>query len=341
MLIMVTIDAAHPSAVAPLGLPGLDLNLLLAFDALMDTCNVTRAAERLGITQSAMSHKLRRLRDTFDDPLLVGGRQGMYPTPRAERLAEPVRRALRELRVALRAAEPFDAATARRTFVVASSDYAEFEILPRVLERLSADAPGVDVHMVVTWADLPARLESGAVDLSVGPELPPVAGLKCTTVGREDFVCLVRADHPGVGETLDLDTYLRLPHLLVSPGGEIGGVVDEALAAMGQQRRITMRTPHFLGGPFIAARSDLVMTAPAALARRAAELLPLRLFVPPLSLPTTRVVMTWHERFDNDSAHAFLRDLAAVATRAVVVDDGGASSGLQPGQPLPHRVEHR
>lgn len=320
MLIMVTINAAHPSG-SPLGVEGLDLNLLLAFDALMDTCNVTRAAERLGITQSAMSHKLRRLRDTFDDPLLVGGRQGMRPTPRAQRLAEPVGKALRELRVALRAAEPFEPATAQRTFVVASSDYAEFEILPRVLERLSADAPDVNVHMVVRFAELPAQLESGAVDLAVGPDLPPAGGLKCTTVGRESFACLVRRDHPEVGDTLDLETFVRLRHLMVDPRGGGPGLVDAALAEHGLQRRVAMRTPHFIGGPFIVARSDLVMTAPVALAERAAEILPLRVLTPPIPLPTTRVVMTWHERFDNDPAHAFLRELAADATRAVIRDD--------------------
>ena len=117
--------------------------------------------------------------------------------------------------------------------------------------------------------------------------------------------------------------------------------VVRVLAQLGRERRITMRTPHFIGGPFIVARSDLVMTAPVALARRAAQLLPLRLFVPPVSLPTTRATMTWHERFDNDPAHAFLRDLAGGATRAVIRDDDGDLSGLQPGQPLPHRVEDR
>lgn len=298
---------------------GLELDLLLALEALLAVGNVTRAAARLGITQSAMSHRLRRLRDALGDPIVVQGRGRLVPTPRAERLGRVVSRSLLELRSALASVEAFDPATSTRVFTVVTSDFAEFEILPRVLEELTRVAPGVTTVMREAWPDMFDALERGTIDLVVGPQLDGVPGLVQRKVGSNFLAAAVRVDHPIVGKRLDLDTYLSLRHLVVDPSGSgTIGAVDRALEKLGRRRDVAMRVPHFLGAPFIVSRSDLVLTAPWALLRHFARLLPLVVFEPPLELPSGRVFMTWHERVADDPAHVFLRELTARCTQAVV-----------------------
>ncbi len=296
----------------------LDLNLLVALEALIAHRNVTRAAAAQGITQSAMSHRLRRLRALLDDPVVVAGRQGLVPTPRAERLGRVVSRSLHEMRAAIESAEHFDPATSERTFTVVTSDFAEFEILPRVLEELSRRAPRVTVTMREPFPGLLDALERGAADLIVGPQLS-APGLIQRKIGEDGFASAVRRDHPRVGRHLDLDTFVALRHLVIDPVGDGGvSVVDTALAKHGRVRDVAMRVPHFVGAPFIAARSDLLLTAPWALLTHAATLLPLRLFEPPLELPTPRTFMNWHERVNEDPAHTFLREVTARCTAAVL-----------------------
>jgi DNA-binding transcriptional LysR family regulator len=299
--------------------PALDLDLLVALEALLALGNVTRAAARLGITQSAMSHRLRRLRDTLGDPIVVAGRGGLVPTPRAQQLARVVTRSLHELRSALATAEAFDPATSTRTYVVVTSDFAEFEILPRVLEDLSRNAPGISTVMREPSPGMLDALERGDVDLIVGPQLPPTSGLLQRKIGEDFLASVVRADHPVVGKHLDLETYLGARHLVVDPAGAGAvGAVDHALAKLGKRRDVAMRVPHFLGAPFIVARSDLVLTAPFALLRHFAGLLPLRVFEPPLELTNGRTFMTWHERVTDDAGHIWLRELTARCTAAVL-----------------------
>lgn len=296
----------------------LDLQLLVALEALIEHRNVTRAAVDLGITQSAMSHRLRRLRALLDDPVVVPARQGLVPTPRAQRLGGVVSRSLHELRAALKIAEHFDPATSDRTFTVVTSDFAEFEILPRVLEELSRVAPRVSVTMIEPFPGLLEALERGEADLVVGPQVS-APGLIQRKVGEDGFGTVVRRDHPRVGRHLDLDTFVALRHLVINPVGVSGiSLVDEALAKLGRRRDVAMRVPHFLGAPFIAARSDLVLTGPYGLLRRATELLPLRLFEPPIELPLGRIFMSWHERVTEDPGHAWLRDVAGRCTAAVI-----------------------
>jgi DNA-binding transcriptional LysR family regulator len=298
---------------------GLELDLLLALEALLAVGSVTRAATRLGLTQSAMSHRLRRLRDALGDPVVVQGRGRLVPTPRALRLGQVVSRSLLELRSALASVEAFDPTTSARVFTVMTSDFAEFEILPRVLEDLSSSAPGVSMVMREFSPDMFDALERGAIDLVVGPQLDGVPGLVQRKVGANFLASALRVDHPIVGKRLDLETYLSLRHVVVDPAGsEAVGAVDGELEKLGRRRDVAMRVPHFLGAPFIAARSDLVLTAPWALLRHFARLLPLALFEPPLELPSTRVFMTWHERVVDDPAHVFLRELTARCTQVVL-----------------------
>lgn len=310
------------------GATDVDLNLLVALEALLSEANVTRAAARMGLTQSAMSHKLKRLREQFDDPLLVATRGGMALTPYAQQLLGPLRQALRELHGVWAGPKPFDPATSDREFVIVSSDYAEFEILPRVLQYYSQHAPNVRCRMLTPHPGLLTALEDGSVDLVVGPAMPPQLGLVQRRVAEDELRCIVRRDHPAVGETLDLDTFLSLGHLLTQPPPKAPGALSpvmEALRAIGKELRVMMSIPHLIGGPFIVAKSDLVLTTSRALAEAAAEILPLRVLVPPVPLPTFAIYMTWHERFTRDPGHAWVRELTARVTAEVVQ---GSSSRL-------------
>jgi DNA-binding transcriptional LysR family regulator len=296
----------------------IDLNLLVALETLVEECNVTKAAARLGLTQSAMSHKLRRLREEFGDPLLVQGQRGMVATAAAERLLAPIRKGLREIRAALRTAEPFDPLTSRRMFTVVTTDYAEFAILPKVLAYWTDHAPNCSSQMLELWPGMFDALEDGSADLIVGPQIPPIPGLVQKKIGEDGFMCAVRKGHPKVGKTLDLDTYIGLHHVQVAPGrkGPLGQI-DELLAERGLARKIAMRVPHFLGGPFIAAQSDLCLTAPRALLVHTAKILPLQLFESPFEIPRGRVYMVWHERVSDDPGSMWLRDLTARCTAEV------------------------
>ncbi len=293
----------------------LDLGLLVALEALIDTRNVTRAAERLGLTQSAMSHRLKRLRALFGDPLLVPGRGGLVPTPRAEQLVVPVRRGLSELRSAVRTDRGFDPKTSTRTFVVVTADFAEFSIIPRVLAHLTEHSPSTSAELREPWPGMTDALERGEVDLLVGPTTPALPGLLRKQIASEPLMCAVRRDHPIVRRKLDLEMYLSLRHLVISPTGSMEvGVVDAALNKRNLTRVIAMRIPHFIGAPFIAAASDLIVTAPASLLRYAATFLPLVVYPPPLPLERSRITMTWHQRMHDDPGNRWLRDLSARCT---------------------------
>lgn len=299
--------------------PPLDLNLLLALDVLLEERNVTRAAARLGLTQSAMSHKLKRLRELLDDPVLVPGGSGLVETERARRLGVSLRRGLEEIRAALHTAESFDPATSRRTFTVVSSDFSEIAILPRVYEHISKHAPHVSTMMREPFPGLMDALDRGEVDLIMGPSMPERSGLVQRRVSSDVWMCAVRLNHPRVKRKLDLATYLDLHHLVINPTGSTqASPIDVALERAGKQRHVGLRIPHFLGAPFIVARSELVVTAPRSLLVHAADVLPLRIVEPPIELPQVRTMMTWHERTNADPAHAWLRELSARCTREVV-----------------------
>jgi DNA-binding transcriptional LysR family regulator len=299
-------------------LKAVDLNLVLALDALLAERHVTRAAARLGVSQSAASHALGRLRALFDDPLLVRGPRGtMMPTPRAEVLAPAVHRVLVELAAVLRGDAAFDPATARRTFRIGASDYVELVLLPRLLERLGRIAPGVDlwVHSFTDHGD--DALTSGVLDVVLGPPRGSArpAGSYEKVLFDETFTCIVRAGHPLADARMTLARYCAAPHLLVAPRGTPGSVVDDALAAAGKSRRIAAAIPHFLVVPYVIAGSDLVATLASRVAAMFSETLGLVCMPPPLAIPKFQIALAWHERSHHDAPHRWFRDqLIAVAT---------------------------
>lgn len=287
----------------------LSLHQLKVLLTLLEERSVSAAARRLGVTQPAVSHSLRALRETLDDPLLVSGARGMVPTPRALALAGPLRRTVRELEVLLGGGAAFDPAATRRTFVLATWDGLTLSLLPGLLRRARTDAPGIELDVrPVPPAGSALALEEGTVDLSVEVRPRDVPGLRQRALFDDAFVCLVRADHPEVGDTLDLETFVRLPHALISPQGEGSGVVDRRLAELGRARHVAMRIRYFVAAPLIVARSDLVLTAPRSLAESLVGLAPLRVVAPPVELPGFTTFLVWHERADQDPAHKWLRE---------------------------------
>lgn len=306
-------------------LRAVDVNLFVAFDALARERNVTRAAERMGVTQSAMSHTLRRLRALFDDPLLVRGEGGMVLTPRAEALVVPLRAGLVSLSRALHAPGAFDAAHARRAFRIASPDLFDVLVLPGLLRRFAQVAPGVDLAVVPMPSTPGAALETGELDLVVQPHLvdgshdydfAAVGGLQRRTLFRDRLRCFVREGHPAIPRRggLSMKRYVALGHVLVSPRGEGAGLVDRALAERDATRRVTVRVPQFSTALAILEQSDLVLTAPSALARVAGRAVSL---APPVALPEHAVAMLWHPRFTEDPAHRWLREQLVAVTRDV------------------------
>lgn len=301
-----------------LNLTGLDLNLLVALDVLLRERNVTRAAEKMGISQSGMSHKLRHLREYFGDPLLASGRSGLVLTERAEALAGPLGAALGQLARAVQQPEPFDPASSRRRFTMAGADYGELVIMPHIMRGVLEMAPHIEIVLQrpkPNWIEL---LESGAIDIAIRPFMASAAGLRTRKVLSEGFVVVTREGHPGVGRRLTLQNYCALSHLLVNPAGDDFGIVDKFLAKRQLSRHIALRVSHFIGAPFIVAESDLIWTAPVALARRAQDYVKLRIFKPPLELPEVASYMIWHERFQDDPGHQWIRTFVAETTAGLL-----------------------
>lgn len=302
-----------------LDLHAIDLNLLVALDALARERSVTRAAERAGVTQSAMSHTLRRLRELFDDPLLVRGAGGMVLTPRAEALAVPLRSGLVTLARTLAEPRAFDPAHASRTIRIVSPDLFDSLVLPTLFQRLGERAPSIDLAVVPMPGRLSDSLETGDVDLAIYPVLldpePFDLGtqvdpeLQSRTLFRDSFRCFLRADHPALKtRRMTLKAFTQLDHILVSPGGEGPGLVDRILDSEGQQRRVAIRVPHFATALEVVAQSDLVLTAPSSLGTcTAASVLASR--EPPFDLPEHAITMLWHPRFTEDPGHRWLREL--------------------------------
>jgi DNA-binding transcriptional LysR family regulator len=289
-------------------LPDIDLNLLVALDALLVERSVTEAAQRIGRSQPAMSHALGRLRKLLSDPLLVRTPQGMVPTPRAQALAGPLRQILAQVHRTLQEPPAFDPASARHTFTLAATDYAELLLLPRLMERLAAVAPGLSLNVLPLGEGVPkAALESGQLDLVLGPFRDIPSELHQQILFHERFVCVVRTDHPTVGKELSLRKFLALSHVLISPRGTVAGVVDHALSAQSLQRHVALSIPHFLIAPFVVAQTDLIVTLAERVAQGFAAHLPLRLLKPPVELPGFAIPQVWHERLHYDPAHQWLR----------------------------------
>ena len=346
------VPRAAPTA-SPEQLAGVDLNLIVAFDALARERSVTRAAHGMGVTQSAMSHALRRLRDLIADPLFIRGRGGMTLTPRAASLVVPLRSGLATIGRALTQPNPFEPRSARRAFCIASPDLFDVLAIPPLLARIRHEAPGVDIAVVpANERRLPEQLETGDVDVAVmahieesraeGP-LASAPGILRRTLFYDRFMCFIRRGHRAVKakrgrggaadapSAMSLEAYAGLSHALVSPSGGGPGLVDHLLEEHGLARRIVLRVPHFYSALAIVAKSDLILTAPAALARLVPDGLAVVALPPPLRLPRHSVNLVWHERFSKEPGHAWLRgtvaEVASESARLPATGSGHAREG--------------
>lgn len=298
-----------------MNLQAIDLNLLVAFEALMDERHVTRAARRVGLSQPAMSNALTRLRRTFDDPLLVRTPSGMTPTPAAQALIEAVRAALGHLRGALEAKPGFNPAASGRTFHVLTSDYAEIVLLAPLVGRLREQAGGVSirVHRPPNVFQPPSRTAlSDSFDLAIGffPDaLSLDASVRSEVLFEEDNVCIASANHPSIKSRISIRQYAGARHAAVFYKSEGPGVIDTILAQKGLTRQLAVLAPHFASVPFIVAESDLIATLPRRLVSGFNKALKLQVLPIPFTIPPFRLSMLWHERVDSDPAHRWLREL--------------------------------
>ncbi|APR80994.1 Transcriptional regulator, LysR family protein [Minicystis rosea] len=311
---MTIIDHTH--------LARLDLNLLVAFDALLTERHVTRAAARLGLSQSAMSHNLARLRDLFVDELFVRTADGMQPTPRAQHLAEQVRTALAGIQATLQTSAPFDPARAERQFRIAVYDDMEIALLPPLLAHLAALSSKVriDVRPFVP-AEIPALLDAGELDLAIG-----VLGAARThhkrrvICGGDSYLCLFdpRAHDPAAPMTAE--RYAAIPHVRISSREEVEDGIDAALAKLRLKRRIAVSTPHAVSVPYVLRKLGAAATLRRSVALAAAETLGLATADVPLTLPRSAISMLWHASFDQDPGHRWLHAEILQVARGLTAD---------------------
>ena len=318
--VMNEIERAPSSPSAPAAAPnagdlaGIDLNLLVVLAVLLDEASVTRAAARLGRTQSAISHSLDRLRVLFDDPLFVRSAQRMVPTPRAESLRAPVAEVTARLRDLVLGAPAFDPSQARRRIRIAASDYLQLVVIPPLVRRLRESAPGVVLEVLGPRSRLLERLSRGELDFTLAVAVEESPSLYSQKMFTDRFVCLVSEDHPTVRHKLDRAAYLSLPHALVSLLGGPTGHVDRELSRTGESRKVAVLVPDFMVAPRILRGTDLILTLPERVARLFTGE-GIRLLDPPIELPQLTTHLVWHERLSRDPAAVWLRRLVDEVTR--------------------------
>lgn len=299
----------------------LDLQLLACLDALISECSVTRAAERMGMSQPGMSSALARLRRLTNDELLVRTARGMLPTPRARELAESVQTGMRAFEDVLGDRGPFDPAGARGSFTVATADFPGMLIFPRVMQRLCQEAPGLQMEMrLPDPAHIREWLSEGGCDIAVGyfPQLAD--GLRTSLLFEESLVCVAAADHPAIGGHVSSADFAQAAHVIFgspfSPSSLLETILDERFAGLGIRRRLGMRVASILLTPYVVAQSPLLAILPRVFAQHFAGFLPLKLVTSEFELPPISISMVWHERSHRLGMHTWMRGVI----RDVVAD---------------------
>ena len=292
----------------------LDLNLMPIALALYDELSVSRAAQKLGMSQPAVSMALRRMRTAFNDPLFIRAPRGVTPTPRAHALVRAVRPVVAHLQDALRTGETFHPQFDARPFSFALSDVGEMVFLPRLLERLRALAPNSMIRSLsMPPSQLAQDLESGEVDLAIGyfPDLGNNSFFQ-QRLFTHHFACLMRADHPLRAKRLSRENFLAAEHAVVRAEGRSQEIFEQYLERNKVRRKIVLMTPHFLSLPMIIARSDLIATVPHALAVYFARLSSgLAVTLPPFDIGGFDVKQHWHRKYHNDSRNKWVRKQVA------------------------------
>lgn len=292
-----------------MNLRSFDLNLLVVFDAVITDGNLTRAADRIGMSQPAVSNSLARLRDALGDPLFERRGRGMEPTARARELAKPVRQALDLLQAGLSGDDRFDFRTARVTFTVATEDVGEIVILPRLMNWLSQSAPGVRVRIATERASAAIeQVRRGRVDFAF--DYIPLEGneLEAQHLLSEPRVVMSRRDHPRVADGLSLETYLSLQHVAFNRSAPGAAIVALALKRLGHERDIAMEVPHYLSIPAVLLQTDYVATVPRRVAVALAEHYDLRMVKLPFEVADLPIYMSWNRTNTAVPAHRWFRE---------------------------------
>jgi len=291
---------------------GIDLNLLAAFDALMNERNVTRAAIQVGVSQPAMSAALSRLRKLLGDPLFLRGANGLLPTPRARELAIPISQALRQLEATLVKQPDFVASRANFSVNLGLSDYPTFVLLPALLEALAEQAPGIaiNVHAFSDRDHAIDLLDAGIIDAAIGvAPTNPEERILTRPILRDEFVTIIASKHPAARRGMNMEVYLSLPHALSSPEGQRHGLVDQALAQQGLQRELALTLPQMFALPAVVSRTCMTATVMKRVALSSAASRKLAFFSPPVALPEVVFHLIWHRRSDRHSAQQWLRSM--------------------------------
>ncbi len=294
----------------------------------MEEASVSRAAERMCISQSAMSHVLQRLRQQLGDPVLVRTPKGMTPTQRALSLHAPICALLNDAERLIQPPEEFAPATSQKRFVIAANDYVEFTLLPPLIEKLSNCAPNVEILVKQINGKIPeSEINNNEIDIAIGFDviLDPPSYLCREHLFSEHIISIARENHPDLtGDEMSLEQFLKVKHMLMSRRASGTGLIDDWLEQRGLTRKISLIVPNFLAAPWIVARTDLVLSLPAKIGECLARVAPLKTFPLPISLPDYNLIMVWHSAQEKEPAHAwFRRQIIEICDALTTCPSGG------------------
>ncbi len=288
-----------------------DLNLLVALKLLLEEGNVSRAAAKMFVSPSAMSHILQRLRQQLNDPVLVKTSKGMKPTERATSLLAPISNILGEIENIIKDQTKFIPATSERRFVIATNDYVDFLVLPSFMESMQKLAPNIQIHIKPSRSTVQySVIDKHQVDIVIGFKeiLAPQSYFCQKTIFSDKLMCLVRKDHPTItGNSVSIEQYMSSSHLVMS-GHETGsGLIDSYIQELGLKRKVSLIMPNFLSVPRILTKSDLVFSAALTLAEHFVQFAPLKMMPFPINCPNLDLIMVWHPQQEKEPAHEWLR----------------------------------
>ena len=286
-----------------MNLRGVDLNLLVVLKALLEERNTTKAAERLAMSQPAVSRALARLRLLYDDPLLIRTPLGMEPTARAQALLLPLREILHDIEQTFSQPEQHDPSQFEGVLRIGAHTYVEYVMMPSLLGRLQQQAPNLRIHMVPLNADYEDQLDEGVVSMVISKQDEVPGRFRRIPLFEDKLICAAHSSHPFQGQVLCIESFAKAQHLLVAPRGSEGGIVDDLLAAHGMTRHTPLIVQSFLAAPFILPYTPLLLTSPARVLRPLMPLLDLVEYETRFTLPTFEVSLIRHRRDDN---HAML-----------------------------------
>jgi DNA-binding transcriptional LysR family regulator len=287
-----------------------DLNLFVVFDAIYAEGSITRASQRLNLTQPAVSHALSRLRQVLADPLFVRHGRKMVATPLAHQAIAPVRQALGHFEAALDRASRFEPALAANHFTIGLRNHLEPEILPKLLLAITREAPRISLQSVRgERRELERELAAGRLDAAVDVLLPLSQDVSRRRLASERLAVVSRMNHPKIAEALDLSTYLSQDHIQVSERRQGSSVEDFELSRLGMHRNVRLRCQHYRAACQIVSETDLLLTLPERYAHHMSPLFGIRIWLFPIDIPGFASYLYWHRNADADPANIWLRDM--------------------------------